>query len=247
LPVVGSKDGGRVYTGRHPGSKMEIPVKEDWRTMKLRGAVLLALTLGCLIGHSRPCEVVSNIPAGNPKMGGALITADRPSQRVVINGGQSVYVRVTNANAVGGILNLSITTGSLERCSVNEPILPKTSVIYRAAGVFDELPITWAIVGSSDSDAATLTLDVFSQLESKVIVHSQISGAVSVRLNNGPNVTLAGGGTLSLDLTSGKNVLSLWSCGWPAPACRWLPYDVQSAETWLVVASSPPPRIILRK
>jgi hypothetical protein len=79
----------------------------------------------------------------------------------------------------------------------------------------------------------------------RVAVQSEMSGSVGLRLNGGSTVTLAGRSTISLDLKSGKNELSLWSCGWPD--CRWIPYAVEAGQVWLVAREGPEPRIVLTK
>ena len=42
MQVAGSKDGGWVYTGRHPGSKMEIPVVSSAAEVQTLSTVLPA-------------------------------------------------------------------------------------------------------------------------------------------------------------------------------------------------------------
>jgi hypothetical protein len=79
----------------------------------------------------------------------------------------------------------------------------------------------------------------------KVVVQSEVIGSVGLSLNDGETVSLAGRSTISLDLKSGRNQLSLWSCGWPD--CRWITYDVKDGQTWLVAREGPDPRVILTK
>jgi hypothetical protein len=127
--------------------------------------LLLIVGLSDLGVFAQDCGTEASIPDSNKKIGSGTATAHYEGV-TSIKGGQAVYVKITNANALGVSYILAIEEDAkptVSNCTYKALLVPKGSVILSGA-VFGEPPIAWKIrvaVGP-ESDAGVLGYEVYS-------------------------------------------------------------------------------------
>jgi hypothetical protein len=128
--------------------------------------LLLFLLLGGLsLGFSQNCQTASSIPSDLAKVASGTATADYDGTSS-IKGGQAVYVRVKNENALGVSYEVVVaedTKPVVTNCTYKALLPPKTSAVIWGA-LFAEPPVGWKITVSvgPESDAGVLGYEVYS-------------------------------------------------------------------------------------
>ncbi len=114
---------------------------------------------------AQSCETASAVPADHQKVGSGSATVDYKGTTPV-KGGQSVYVKIKNANVLGVSYVLTIEEDvrpPVTICTYNALLPPQATVVLSGA-LFAEPPISWKVTVEigDESDAGVLTYDVYS-------------------------------------------------------------------------------------
>lgn len=112
------------------------------------------------------CQTATSVPSGHKRLsdGTATVHYDATSR---VKGGQSVYVKIKNENALGVSYEVTISedaTPEVPNCTYKAVLLPKTSAIFWGA-VFAAPPIAWKVTVAvgSESGAGVLTYEIYSK------------------------------------------------------------------------------------
>jgi hypothetical protein len=111
------------------------------------------------------CQTAASIPASHKKLGGGSATVHYDGTTTV-KGGQSVYVKIKNENALGVSYTLTISlnaTPEVPNCTYKALLPPRASAILFGS-LFADPPIGWKVtVGvGEESDAGVLTYEIYS-------------------------------------------------------------------------------------
>jgi hypothetical protein len=128
--------------------------------------VFLCCALTQNLVFAQDCQTATSIPDGQKKLGGGTATADYDGTTEV-QGGQAVYVRIKNDNALGVSYYLTIVYNAsppVSNCTYKALLPPQTSAIL-SGSLFKDPPIAWKITVAvgPESDAGTLTYEVYSK------------------------------------------------------------------------------------
>jgi hypothetical protein len=108
-------------------------------------------------------------------------------------------------------------------------------------------PFAYALVA-----AAVILLAYFFYPRDQLTIHNKYSDEITVLVGGGRTV-LRGNESTKVDAAREGTLMQLYSCGWgetrigdAPPGCRWIPYTGYIGQVWVIVASPPAPRVVMR-